>query len=237
MAALTSAARADIGAFTSDPPRRRSTLWRWVAAVEVVGCAVAVVLDLALPSLVILLVMVVSLLVRREHLSTLGMRRLDRPWRTAGIVLALSVGWTVAVIALFMPVLEHLTGEQQDVSAFVSLEGDVARLAVLLALSWTLAAVGEELAFRGFVLTRVADAIGPGTFGVVAGVLVSSTLFALIHTEQGTVGVCLTFLDALFFAALRLHYRSLWAAVLAHGFNNTIGMTAYFLVGPIYALW
>ena len=119
----------------------------------------------------------------------------------------------------------------------MSLEGDAARLAVLLALSWTLAAIGEELAFRGFVLTRVTDVVGPSTLGVVAGVLVSSALFALIHTEQGTVGVTLAFLDALFYAALRLHCRSLWAAVLAHGFNNTIGMTAYFLVGPVSALW
>jgi len=25
--------------------------------------------------------------------------------------------------------------------------------------------------------------------------------------------------------------------VLAHGFNNTIGLVAYFCVGPIYGLW
>ena len=116
MTALTGAVRADITAFTSAPARQRSPLWRWAAAVEVVACGVAVVLDLALPSLVILLLMAVSLLVRREHVATLGLRRLDRPGRTAGIVLALSVGWTVAVIALFMPLLEHLTGEVQDVS-------------------------------------------------------------------------------------------------------------------------
>jgi hypothetical protein len=29
----------------------------------------------------------------------------------------------------------------------------------------------------------------------------------------------------------------LWAAVLAHGFNNTIGLVTFFFVGPIYGLW
>jgi membrane protease YdiL (CAAX protease family) len=36
---------------------------------------------------------------------------------------------------------------------------------------------------------------------------------------------------------LRMRYRTLWAPVLAHGFNNSIGLTAYFLAGPMYGLW
>lgn len=30
---------------------------------------------------------------------------------------------------------------------------------------------------------------------------------------------------------------SLWAAVLAHGLANTIGLVTFFLVGPLYGLW
>jgi membrane protease YdiL (CAAX protease family) len=36
---------------------------------------------------------------------------------------------------------------------------------------------------------------------------------------------------------LRYRYRTLWASVLAHGFNNTIGCVAFFLVGPLHGLW
>lgn len=68
-------------------------------------------------------------------------------------------------------------------------------------------------------------------------IAVSATLFALAHTEQGLIGVVLTFLDAIFFSVLNLRYRSVWASVLAHGFNNTIGLTAFYFVGPIYGLW
>ena len=62
-------------------------------------------------------------------------------------------------------------------------------------------------------------------------------LFGLAHTEQGAVGVLLTTCDAVFFCVLRYRYRTLWASVLAHGFNNTIGLTAFFLFGPFTGLW
>jgi membrane protease YdiL (CAAX protease family) len=42
---------------------------------------------------------------------------------------------------------------------------------------------------------------------------------------------------ALFVTALRLRYRSLWAAVVAHGTVSTVGIGAVFLTGPVAALW
>ena len=68
-------------------------------------------------------------------------------------------------------------------------------------------------------------------------VLLSSVLFGFLHTEQGVIGVVITTLDAIFWSTLRYRYRTLWAAILAHGFNNTIGMVAYFIAGPFYGLW
>ena len=134
-----------------------------------------------------------------------------------------------------MPLLEHATGEQQDLSEFADLEGNLPLLAGLLLLTWTIAAFGEEVAYRGFTFTRLHEAVGP--HGVSIAVLGSSVLFGLAHTEQGPVGVAITFCDALFFAVLRLHYATLWAPILAHGFSNTLGLTAFYLVGPIHGLW
>lgn len=67
--------------------------------------------------------------------------------------------------------------------------------------------------------------------------LVSSVLFGIAHSEQGLIGVLVVTLDGFYFSLLRLHYRTAWASVLAHGFNNTIGFIAFFLVGPIYGSW
>ena len=207
------------------------------AGVEVALAATAVLLDLFLPTLALLVLAGVSLGVRREHWSSLGFHRLPAGWRTVGLVLGLAVAWTGVQLALIMPLAEHLTGERQDVSAFAEVEGDLPLLLILLAVTWTLAAVGEETAYRGYLLTRVTEVLGSGRAATVAAVLASSVLFGLAHTEQGLVGVVLTTVDALFFSWLRFRLGTLWAPVLAHGFNNTIGLVAYFFVGPIYALW
>jgi membrane protease YdiL (CAAX protease family) len=221
-------------------PRRRTpgaAPYRLLAGVEVALAAVAVVLDLLIPALVILALAGVSLAARRQRPDTLGFHRLARPWRTAGAVALVVLGWSALQLAVLMPALEHLTGRQQDLSTFADLEGDVRLLALLLVASWTLAALGEETACRGYVLTRASEAVGGGLAGTVVGVLVAALLFGLLHTEQGVVGVVVTFLDGLLFGWLRVHHGSVWAAVLGHGFSNTLGLVVFFAWGPVGALW
>jgi Type II CAAX prenyl endopeptidase Rce1-like len=74
---------------------------------------------------------------------------------------------------------------------------------------------------------------GASTVGILAAVVLSSVLFGLAHTEQGTIGVILTFLDALFFSFLRWRFKNLRAAVLGHGLNNTTGLVSVYLVGSM----
>lgn len=222
------------------PPVARSQLtplWIGVVVLELLLCTAAVLLDLLLPAVLIVIIAAVSLRLRHQRFADLGFRRPESWGRLAGIVLALTAAWTVVQIGLFFPILEHITGERQDLSDFDDLKGNVAMLVALIVASWILGALAEETAFRGFIPTRITDLTGRGTAGIVVAVLISSALFGAIHTEQGTIGVIATFLDAIFFSALRLRFENLWAAVLAHGFNNTIGLTAYFIVGPIYGLW
>lgn len=137
-----------------------------------------------------------------------------------------------------MPVLSHVTGTDQDLSAFEDLKGNVGSLAFLLLMTWTLAAVGEETVYRGYLQVRVREIFGGSRWGIVIAVLITSLLFGIAHTEQGIVGVAVTTLDAIFFSWVRLRFDdNLWAAVLAHGLSNTIGYVTFFLVGPIYGLW
>ena len=96
-------------------------------------------------------------------------------------------------------------------------------LAGLLLLTWTVAAFGEELAYRGFIQTRITDVLGADLVGTVVAVVASSVLFGLAHTEYGVVGVAVTFLDALFFGVLRLRYR--------------LGIVGFFVVGPVNGFW
>ena len=121
---------------------------------------------------------------------------------------------------------------RQDTSGFADLEGNLVLLAVYLVASWVLAALAEETAFRGYLLTRLTEVLGPGRGQRVVAVLVSATLFGLLHTEQGVVGVIAAGLAGVVFAVLRYRCRTLWAPVLAHGFDDTIGFTWFYFFGP-----
>jgi membrane protease YdiL (CAAX protease family) len=199
--------------------------------------AAIVLLDLGLPTLVLAGMAVVSLAIRRAGFASLGFHRAERGWLLAAKMLLLAVIWTVISQAVVIPIASHLSGQKQDVSDFAELQGNIGMLAVFVLLSWTLAAVGEEFAYRGYLLTRITDVVGSPRVGVVLAVAVSSLLFGMAHTEQGVVGVTLTTIDAIIFSLLRYRYRTLWAPVLAHGFKNTIGVVAFFFIGPLYGLW
>jgi membrane protease YdiL (CAAX protease family) len=214
-----------------------NTRWRIVAGMEVALAAAAVILDVAIPTVVILGLMVVSLVIRRDGLSTMGFHRVARPWVLVGTMLAFAAGWSLIDIAVLKPVVNHVSGTTQDMSQFMGLPGDLTRLLTLIAVSWVLAALGEELAFRGFVLTRMTELVGSAGIRLGLAVVLTSILMGLLHTEYGLVGVVVSAVDSIFYSVLRYRYQTLWASILAHGFMNTIGLVTFFVIGPVYGLW
>ena len=216
-------------------PARR---WWWgVALVEVVVATGVVLADWLLPSVVLVLLAGMSLAVRRRGPGSLGFHRPEHAWRLVGQMLAFAVVWSLLNIALLIPLTNHLSGQRQDVSAFADLRGNPGLLVAYLLLAWVLAAFCEETAFRGYLTTRLRDVVGGGRAGLVVAVTVSSVLFGLLHTEQGLVGVVISGLTGAVLAALRFRFRTLWAPILAHGFDDTLGFTWFFLFGPMYGLW
>ena len=109
--------------------------------------------------------------------------------------------WSLFQLAVTMPITNHLSGEKQDVGVFADVEGDLGLLLLLVLLSWTLGAVVEEMAFRGFLLTRLREVLGNGRAALIAAVIVSSVLFGVLHSEQGVVGVVAVALDGVVFCA------------------------------------
>jgi len=212
--------------------------WKVITIVELIAAAAVILLDLFIPTLVILGMIVVSLLIRRESITVMGFRRPQSWLKMAGFTLL-----SVALLQLFeigvtMPILNHLTGTTIDYSGFASLKGNLGQLLMYLSLSWTLAALGEELVYRGYLQKLLTDLFGTHLTGILLAAGVSSLLFGLAHTEQGLTGVIVTTLDALFFCWLKQKFgNNLWATILAHGFYNSIGMIIFYFTGPIYGLW
>jgi membrane protease YdiL (CAAX protease family) len=203
----------------------------------VVAAAAAVLADWFIPAVVLVAMAAVSLLVRRRGPRSLGFHRPAHPLRLVGQMAGFAVAWTLLNVAVLIPITNHLSGTKQDVSAFAELQGNLGLLLVYLTASWVLAVFCEEAAFRGYLLTRLTDMLGPGRLQVVVAVLGSSVLFGLLHTEQGPVGVVVATMAGLVFSVLRYRCRTLWAPMLAHGFDDTLGFTWFFFFGPFYGLW
>lgn len=216
----------------------RETLWKIITLVELAAAAVVIVLDLLIPTLVILGMMAASLLLRREPIRVLGFKRPPSWPRLIGLSFAGAVGLQLLDVGVTLPILNRLTGTTIDYSGFAHLQGNLGQLLLLLVVSWTLAALGEEMVYRGYLQKLLTQLVGPSLPGVLITVGISSLLFGIAHTEQGLIGVVVTTVDALFFSWLKLKMDgNLWAAVLAHGFYNSVGVIIFFFTGPIYGLW
>ncbi len=93
-----------------------------------------------------------------------------------------------------------------------------------------LRAFGEEIAYRGYLLTRAADIGGRSRLAWWIGVIVVSVLFGYGHYYKGPAGILDSAVAGLILgAAYLLSGRNLWTTVLAHSLIDTAGaVTLYF---------
>jgi uncharacterized protein len=172
---------------------------------------------------------------RGPKLWSRGFSRTSSLRRAVGIGICVGVVYQLVGTFAVEPILAWLTsGRLPDVSGFRSIVGNEIQLAYRIALSWSLAAFVEEIAYRGWVLTRFAE-FGRFTERAWAGgVVASSALFGVVHAYQGLSGVFATGLTGLVFAGVYLATgRNIWAAILSHGVLDTTGFVMmYFGVYP-----
>jgi len=98
-----------------------------------------------------------------------------------------------------------------------------------LLLVWTFAALGEEIAYRGYLINRAADAFGRSKAAYWLGVIAVAVLFGYGHYYKGPAGIVDSGVAGLILgAAYLVSGRNLWACILAHGFIDTFGVIALF---------
>jgi membrane protease YdiL (CAAX protease family) len=98
-----------------------------------------------------------------------------------------------------------------------------------LGLVWTFAAFGEEMGYRGYLMTRAADVGNRSKLAYFSALLASSVLFGYGHYYKGPPGILQSAVSGLILGgAYLLSGRNLWVSVLAHGFADTIAIAAVF---------
>ena len=163
-------------------------------------------------------------------------------WRAVGLVrparwdrailVALVAAVVLQVLSTYVtePIIASITGAATDLSRFRPFVGNTRLLLVGLVVVWTLAAFGEELTYRGYILNRVADLGDRRPAAWVIGLVAVSILFGMGHLYQGTTGVVDTTITGLLLGGLYLTFdRNLWIPVLTHGFTDTIALLMVFL--------
>jgi membrane protease YdiL (CAAX protease family) len=143
------------------------------------------------------------------------------------------IGIYVAVIAtniaIVVPLGRALGWAPLDLSRFAGLQGNPARLALWLLVAWTTAAVGEELVFRGFLLTRLQTLFGPEPVAIAAAVVLQAALFAVGHAYLGIRGTVSAGVVALVFGTVYyFNGRQLLPLMVAHGLIDSVSLLAIF---------
>lgn len=108
--------------------------------------------------------------------------------------------------------------------------GSVPMLLLWLGIVWTAAAFGEEMFFRGFLVTRAATLFAGLPLASVFAVLIPALLFGLGHFYyQGLRGLVITAAIGIAFGtAFLVLKRNLWPLVLVHGIVDTINFIALY---------
>jgi membrane protease YdiL (CAAX protease family) len=172
----------------------------------------------------------ISLRLRNMRWKEIGFMRYHTWGKT--LLLGITCGVGLEIFDLFgkQPLLTRLMGKPPDLSNFSAVRGNLKFALFIIALIWVLAAFGEELVYRGYLMNRVAD-LGRGTrtAWVVSLVLVS-VVFGLTHYQQGPTGIIEEGSDGVILGLLYLACRrNLAVPILSHGVCDTIDIVLLFL--------
>ena len=132
----------------------------------------------------LLLVAWISLRLRRIQWKQIGFTSY-RTW-VMTLLLGIACGVGLELFDLFgkQPLLTRVLGKPPDLSHFPAVRGNLKLALVMIALIWILAAFGEELVYRGYLMNRVAD-LGRGTRTAwIVSLFLISALFGFSHYDQ-----------------------------------------------------
>jgi CAAX protease family protein len=170
-------------------------------------------------------------------LGLLSIRLRDGSWSSMGFkrpaswqrLLLIALAAAAARILLGQFLIEPVTGlfwpKPTPPSLANEITGNMTMALVALLLVWTFAAFGEEIAYRGYLLTRAADIGRRSKTAYWIGIVLVSILFGYGHYYKGASGVIDSGVAGLILGtAYMLAGRNLWASIFAHGFIDTFGI-------------
>jgi len=178
----------------------------------------------------LLLLAWISLRLRKVQWKRIGFTRY-RTWTTT-LLLGIACGVALEIFDLFgkQRLLTRLLERPPNLSDFPAVKGHLQYALVIIGLTWIVAAFGEELFYRGYLMNRVADFGGGTRTSWVASLILTSVLFGLVHHQQGLTGIIEEGSDGLILGLIYLACRrNLAIPIVTHGVCDTLDVILLFL--------
>ncbi len=207
--------------------RSVSALEFLVGAFIVIGHCVFRMVPNEVPILVALGLL--SVWVRNDGWSALGLRR-PKSWiGVVGIALAAAALRILLGQFVIDPLTARIWPPAIAPAGSEEISGNLMSALQWLLVVWTFAAFGEEIAYRGYLLTRAADLGRRSPAACWIAMVMVSILFGYGHYYKGPAGIVDSGVAGLVLgAAYMLSGRNLWTSILAHGFIDTFGICALY---------
>jgi membrane protease YdiL (CAAX protease family) len=233
-----SSSETPIGDATQSVALNHASGWRqskWLAVAELLVVALIFVADahhlIPLSKTIFLLVFAcLSLWLRKVSWGSIGLSRY-RSW-LATLARGVAAGVAMEALELFVtqPLLVRLLRKQPDLELFRALHGNLKWTALAVVGAWTLAAFGEEMVYRGYLMNRVADLLNRTRGAWIISLIVVHVGFGLAHIHQGVTGAIDEGLMGLLLGLIYLRTgRNLAVPIVAHGVSDTIDFILIFL--------
>jgi membrane protease YdiL (CAAX protease family) len=173
----------------------------------------------------------ISLRWRNGGWNYAGLRRPQLWWKTVALAVAAAAVLLLGSELLVEPLSHRIWPEPEHVSNVIASGASGWRQAVVgLLIVWSFAAFGEEMSYRGYLLTRAAEVLGRSNFAYWAAMILISLLFGFGHFYKGPSGVLdSTYSGLVLGAAYLVASRNLWVAILAHGIADTVAVFVTFM--------
>ena len=236
----------EVGGIAAPKQENRAKILIEVGGFVVLAIASKLVLDPIIwsfsgPISLVFTLLVLTVYLRSQNLSwsEMGLRPMAG---TKAKLLVIPQAFLVflAFVAVVAPILivgpaigmEFLAEEPPGVEdRWGNVRGNLPMYLLWILTVWTAAAFGEEMFFRGYLVTRLQTAFSGIKFGTVLSVMLPALLFGLGHVYyQGLRGLIVTGAIGLAFGTMFILFRkNLWPLILWHGVIDTLAFTAIYM--------
>ena len=160
-----------------------------------------------------------------------GLRPPQSWWKAVALAVAAAVILLLGSELVVEPLAHRFWPEPERVSNIIESGALGWKQALVgLIIVWTFASFGEEMSYRGYLLTRAAEVLGRSNLAYWAAMILVSLLFGFGHFYKGPSGVLdSTYSGLVLGAAYLVASRNLWVAILAHGIADTVAVFVTFM--------